>query len=79
MLAFLRDTIYTLFIREPAENPAYPKGINGTMNIGFGVPTHKDVDIEYERLIKAGRQLLYHREPPLGDIGTLLWRTQREI
>jgi len=32
----------------------YPKGLNGTMELSFGVPKYEDVDKEYERLIKAG-------------------------
>lgn len=33
---------------------SYPKGLNGTMELSFGVPKYADVDIEYERLTKAG-------------------------
>ncbi|MEK3945319.1 hypothetical protein BSK49_15350 [Paenibacillus odorifer] len=32
----------------------YPRGINGTMEISFGVPSPEDVDKEFERLVKAG-------------------------
>lgn len=32
----------------------YPKGLNGTMQISFGVTSPKDVDKEFERLVKAG-------------------------
>lgn len=33
---------------------SYPKGLNGTMELSFGVPKYEDVDMEYERLIRAG-------------------------
>lgn len=49
---------FNIVKREYAENLAYPQGINGTMNMGFGVPTYQDVDIEYERLIKAGAKAI---------------------
>lgn len=31
-----------------------PKGLNGTMEISFNVPSPEDVDKEYERVVKAG-------------------------
>lgn len=33
---------------------SYPEGLNGTMEISFGVPKYEDVDIEFERITKAG-------------------------
>ena len=33
---------------------SYPKGLNGTMELSFGVAKYEDVDMEYERLTKAG-------------------------
>ena len=48
--------------RSDEHNGTYPQGRNGTMNLGFCVPTHKNVDIEYERLIKAGAIAI---EPPI--------------
>lgn len=33
---------------------SYTKGLNGTMQLSFGVPKYADVDVEYERLTKAG-------------------------
>ena len=44
--------------RTDLQNGTYPSGINGTMNIGFNVPTHKDVETEYERLIIGGAKAL---------------------
>lgn len=32
----------------------YPKGLNGTMEVSFGVPSPQEVDKEFERLVKAG-------------------------
>lgn len=32
----------------------YPKGLNGTMEVSFNVPTPEDVDKEFDRLVKAG-------------------------
>jgi catechol 2,3-dioxygenase-like lactoylglutathione lyase family enzyme len=32
----------------------YPNGLNGTMVIGLNVKHHKDVDIEYKRLMDLG-------------------------
>ncbi|AIQ42319.1 VOC family protein [Paenibacillus sp. FSL R7-0312] len=37
----------------------YPGGLNGTMEITFGVPHFTDVDLEYDRLIEAGVQPVY--------------------
>lgn len=31
-----------------------PKGLNGTMEISFNVPSPEDVDKEFERVVKAG-------------------------
>ena len=33
---------------------SYPNGLNGTMEVCFGVESFSDVDKEYERLVKAG-------------------------
>lgn len=33
---------------------SYPKGLNGTMELSFDVPTFADVDREYERAIGLG-------------------------
>ncbi|WP_339317575.1 phosphotransferase [Paenibacillus sp. FSL R10-2734] len=32
----------------------YPNGLNGTMEVSFGVPSPEDVDKEFDRLVKAG-------------------------
>lgn len=34
----------------------YPKGLNGTMKLSFGLPTFDDVDIEYTRCLQQGIQ-----------------------
>lgn len=45
---------------DPLSEPlTYPKGLNGTMEITFDVPTFADVDEEYERLLKAGAKAVY--------------------
>ena len=51
---------------ESAEGLEYPQGINDTMSIGLGVPTHKDVDVAYNRLIEGGAKAL--RPPRTGGI-----------
>lgn len=37
----------------------YPKGLNGTMELSFDVPTFADVDKEYERAIRLGAKLVF--------------------
>lgn len=37
----------------------YPKGLNGTMELSFDVPTFADVDREYERAIRLGAKLVF--------------------
>jgi catechol 2,3-dioxygenase-like lactoylglutathione lyase family enzyme len=32
----------------------YTKGLNGTMEVSFGVPSPDEVDKEFERMVKAG-------------------------
>lgn len=41
------------------ETLTYPKGINGTMELCFGVDTPDEVDKEFERLINSGARLVY--------------------
>ena len=48
-----------LFPREDFEQmisrrPAYPFGLNGTMELSFDVPTFADVDKEYARAVSMG-------------------------
>jgi uncharacterized glyoxalase superfamily protein PhnB len=49
------------------ETLGYPQGINDTMSIGLSVPTHKDVDIAYNRLIEGGGKAL--TPPETRDFG----------
>jgi uncharacterized glyoxalase superfamily protein PhnB len=37
----------------------YPKGLNGTMLIGFNVKTHDEVDKEYKRLMDLGVESVF--------------------
>lgn len=37
----------------------YPKGLNGTMELSFDVPTFADVDREYERAIQLGAKQVF--------------------
>jgi len=45
---------------------SYPNGINGTMEICFGVDSFSNVDKEYERLIRAGAK-------PIDEPSTAPW------
>ncbi len=40
----------------------YPRGVSGTVEISFPVPTPEDVDREYDRLVRAGAKPLYPPE-----------------
>ena len=42
----------------------YPSGMNGTMELSFGVPSFEDVDAEYERVVKAGAKPVF---PPTDE------------
>lgn len=37
----------------------YPKTLNGTMELAIDLPRFEDVDVEYERLVKAGAIPVY--------------------
>lgn len=37
----------------------YPKGLNGTVELAFHVPTFKDVDDEYNRAVSMGAQSVF--------------------
>lgn len=55
---------FILSTREGFENSIpevfhWSKGINGNMEICFDVPKYSDVDIEFERVIKAGAKPIY--------------------
>lgn len=38
---------------------SYPEGLNGTMELSFDVPTHKDVDEEYARATAMGARSVF--------------------
>lgn len=37
----------------------YPKGLNGTLELAFHVPTFKDVDAEYDRAVSLGARSVF--------------------
>lgn len=37
----------------------YPKGLNGTIELAFHVPSYKDVDEEYERVTSLGAKSVF--------------------
>ncbi|MDE6510742.1 MAG: VOC family protein [Muribaculaceae bacterium] len=37
----------------------YPKGLNGTLEMAFHVPTFKDVDAEYDRAVAMGAKSVF--------------------
>ncbi len=38
---------------------SYPKGLNGSVEMAFHVPTFKDVDVEYNRAVSMGAQSVF--------------------
>ncbi len=38
---------------------SYPNGLNGTLEMAFQVPTFKDVDTEYERVMSLGAKSVF--------------------
>lgn len=38
---------------------SYPSGLNGTMELAFHVPTFKDVDEEYSRVVSLGARSVF--------------------
>lgn len=38
---------------------SYPSGLNGTMELAFHVPTFKDVDEEYNRVVSLGARSVF--------------------
>lgn len=48
-----------MFENQLSESLAYPKGLNGTMEITFDVPAFADVDEEYARAVQAGARAVY--------------------
>lgn len=60
----LGDMWLIMFPRTAFENMtnqeySYPKGLNGTVELAFHVPTFKDVDMEYNRAISLGAQSVF--------------------
>jgi predicted enzyme related to lactoylglutathione lyase len=41
------------------QTPAYPAGLNGTFELAIDLPTSADVDLEFERVVRAGAQAIY--------------------
>ncbi len=41
------------------QTPDYQTGINGTFELALNLPYFEDVDLEYDRLIKAGAGPVY--------------------
>jgi len=39
--------------------PTYPSGLNGTFELAIDLPRFEDVDVEFERVIKAGATPVY--------------------
>jgi lactoylglutathione lyase len=39
--------------------PTYPSGLNGTFELAIDLPHFEDVDVEFERVIKAGAKPVY--------------------
>ena len=47
--------------------PAYPAGLNGTFELAVDLPRFEDVDVEYDRVVRAGAQPVYApRQEPWG-------------
>ncbi len=48
--------------------PTYPSGVNGTFELGIDLPYFKDVDFEFERVVKAGaKPIMEPRDTPWGQ------------
>jgi lactoylglutathione lyase len=48
--------------------PTYPRGLNGTFELALDLPSFKDVDFEFERLVKAGaKEIMKPRDMPWGQ------------
>jgi lactoylglutathione lyase len=55
------------------QNPTYPTGLNGTFELAFDLPTSADVDLEFERVVKAGGQPIYApRNEPWGMYSSMI-------
>jgi catechol 2,3-dioxygenase-like lactoylglutathione lyase family enzyme len=53
--------------------PTYPSGINGTFELGIDLPYFKDVDFEFERVIKAGaKKVMRPRDMPWGQRSSVI-------
>jgi len=48
--------------------PAYPAGLNGTFELAIDLPHFKDVDREFDRLVKAGaKPVMEPKDMPWGQ------------
>jgi lactoylglutathione lyase len=53
--------------------PTYPSGLNGTFELAIDLPRFEDVDVEFERVIKAGAKPVYApRHEPWGMRSSML-------
>ncbi len=48
-----------LFEKMTNQEYSYPKGLNGTLEMAFHVPTFKDVDVEYNRAVALGAKSVF--------------------
>lgn len=48
-----------LFEQMTNQEYGYPKGLNGTLEMAFHVPTYKDVDAEYDRAVSMGAKSVF--------------------
>jgi lactoylglutathione lyase len=47
--------------------PTYPSGLNGTFELAIDLPRFADVDVEFERVVRAGAKPVYApRDEPWG-------------
>ena len=53
--------------------PAYPNGLNGTFELAIDLPYFKDVDCEFERVVKAGaKAIMKPRDMPWGQRSSVI-------
>ena len=55
LILFGRDDFETMTGRRYT----YPAGLNGTMELSFDVPAFADVDVAFERVVKAGAGVVF--------------------
>jgi lactoylglutathione lyase len=42
------------------QEPTFPAGVNGSFELAIDLPLFEDVDLEFERVIRAGARPIYH-------------------